>query len=214
MGDLKTIIRIGPSSIQRLTLSAGLGNVKPVQAGNNNPYAGNVPSGPVPDQALYTSILGTPVFCDLSLGDTTNPGANTYIDNNGIQRTFDPMTFATVLMTINQCKNIEKTKIQGRDGTIKEYIGLSDYLVTINGILPGSNGVYPKDDVAALKQILTAPIALVAVSWWLQVWDIHYLVIDDFDVPQLPGEQSQQTFSLRASSDALQEIQFIPGANS
>jgi hypothetical protein len=213
MGDINTIIRIGASPVETLTTQFGIQNIKPIQGNSNNPYLGKLPSGPTPDPALYMGVLGTPIFSDLTLGDTANSGANTYTDNNGILRTFQPMTFATVLMTINQAKNQEKTKIQGRDGTIKEYIGLGDYIVTINGILPGSNGVYPRDDVAALKQILAAPLALVATSWWLQLFDISYLVIDDFGIPQLPGEQSQQSFSLHTSSDALAEIQFIPGAN-
>jgi hypothetical protein len=213
MGDISTIIQIGPSSLKQLSASSGIPKVQPLQRDNNNPYDGAIPAALTPDSPLYMSILGTPIFSDITLGDFTNAGANTFTDNNGVRRSFRPMTFATVLMTINQVKNIEKTTIQGRDGTIKEYIGMGDFAVTINGILPGSNGVYPRDDVAALQAILAAPVALVATSWWLQLFNIHYLVVDDFDVPQLPGEQSQQSFSIHCSSDALQEIIFIPGAN-
>lgn len=212
MADLTPIIRIGATSLQRLAETFAIQGLKPIQGSGKNPYDGKMGPVPVIDQPIATSILGTPVFCDLTLGDPVNQAANSFTDNNGVRRTFKAMNFQTILMTIDQTKNIEKTKIQGLDGEIKEYIGMGDYQVTINGIIPGGNGIYPRDDVNTLNQLLSAPIALVAISWWLQLFNIHNLVIDDFNAAQLPGEQSQQAFSIHASSDQNYEAQFIPGA--
>jgi len=212
MADINTVIQVGATGIQRLVTEFGVQSIQPIQGTGKNPYVGKTGQPPVPDDPLYNSILGTPIYCDLTLGDPTNAAANAWTNNDGIQKSFKAMTFATILMTIDQTKVVERTSIRGRDGTVKEYIGMDDYQVTINGIIPGSNGVYPRSDVASLKQLLEAPIALVATSWWLQLFDIHYLVIDDFCIPQLPGEQSQQTFSIHAMSDSQLEVLFIPGA--
>lgn len=206
------VVRIGVSSLTRLNTQFNVQNLKVIQGTGENPYDGKIPTGLAPDDPLYQSLLGTPIYADLTLGDAINPNANSYTDTSGIVRRFNAITFATVLITIAQSKKIVKTEIQGRDGTIKEYIGKDDYVVTINGILPGSNGRYPRDDVSSLNQLLDAPITIAAVSWWLQLFNIHSLVIQDFNIPQLPGDYSQQSFSITALSDAAQEIKFIPGA--
>ena len=148
----------------------------------------------------------------LTLGDTINTSANRYTDNNGVVRQFTAMTFATVLLTVQQDKKIVTTEIPGRDGTVKEYIGMDDFQISINGIIPGTNGHYPADEVNQLNQLVKAPIAIAAVSWWLQIWDIHNIVIKSFNIPQLPGGYSEQSFSITALSDTAQELKFIPGA--
>lgn len=212
MADVNTILQIGASGIKRLTTAFEIQSIQPIRGTGKNPYEGKTGEAPALDEPLRRSILGTPIFCDLTLGDPNNAHANAWTDNDGFLHSFKPVIFETLLMTIEQAKEIEVTAIQGRKGKVKEYIALDDYQVTINGILPGSNGVYPRGDVSQLQQLLEAPIALVTTSWWLQLFNIHYLVIKDFSFPQLPGEQSQQVFSIHAMSDDLLEIQFIPGA--
>lgn len=159
------------------------------------------------DKALYSSVLGTPVLADLTLGNPKDGAVNSYADDNGNIIAFPTIKFVTVLITINQTKNIVKTQIQGRAGTVKEYVGLGDYQVTINGILTNLNGSYPKDQLVALKDLLTAPISIEATSWFLQIFGIDYLVIDSFDIEQGEGEYSQQAFSISASSD--NEVQLV-----
>lgn len=212
MGDKDQIIRIGVTGLGRLATAFNLQNIKIIQGSGKNPYEGKIHANPETDLPLYYSTLGTPIFADITLGDPTNENKNSYTDPGGFPRRFNAMTFATVLLTILQTKNIVTTDIQGRDGSIKEYIGLGDYQVTINGIIPGSNGHYPDQEVNQLYQILRAPIAIDATSWWLQIFNIQFLVIKDFTIPQLPGEYSQQSFSINAVSDFQQEIKFIPGA--
>lgn len=153
------------------------------------------------DKPLYTSALGTPVLADLTFG-IGEPGAiNTYTDESGNQGSFETVRLETVLISLNQSKNIVKTQIQGRAGTIKEYVGLGDYSLSINGILTGSNGSYPKDQLMALKTVLTAPISIPVVSWYLQMFDIDFIVIDGFDADQAEGAYSQQAFTINACSD-------------
>ena len=93
------------------------------------------------DKPVSFSSLGTPVFSNLQFL------ADEYTDSYGKVTSFQTITFDAVIMTVNQQKNIVTTQIQGRDGTVKEEIGMGDYTITINGIITGKNGHYPIDEV-------------------------------------------------------------------
>ncbi|HVW98854.1 MAG TPA: DUF6046 domain-containing protein [Candidatus Babeliaceae bacterium] len=173
-----------------------------------NPYRGE-PTG-LTDNPIGTSDLGTPYYSDLTIK------GGSYTDNNGKTLQYPGLQLVTVVMTVNQAKNIITTSIQGMDGTVKEYIGMGDYEVTINGIITPTqqvgttnvpaNGVYPKNDVTTLKKILDAPVALEVTSWYLQMLGIYNLVVKDYNIPQIQGGYSQQPFTIRALSDKPIEI--------
>ncbi len=162
-----------------------------------------IPAQAAGDKELYRSKLGTPVYTNLQFT------GKTYEDQYGKTRTFKTLTFDAVLITVSQSKNIITTAIQGRDGTVKEYIGMGDYIITIQGIITAENGRYPIDEVRDLKQMLDAPIAVEVVSWYLQNLDIANIVIKDYDIPQQEGGYSFQRFTINALSDTPQEIQIF-----
>lgn len=168
---------------------------------NDNPYIGRIPEGVLPDPAMYMSSLGTPVVADIVF-----QGGTYTDDQTGKQITFDEITLATVLVTVSQPKRVIRTEIQGRNGSVKEYIGMDDYQVTINGIITGTNGTFPFQEVAALHNVLKAPITLPVVSAYLQLFDIFNLVIIDFSFDQEPGGYSKQSFVINAISDAPVEL--------
>lgn len=173
------------------------------QPTTENPYSSKISQAVTIDPELYKSALGTPVLTDLQfIGQT-------WTDQYGVTRTFKTLTFQAVLITVNQSKNIVLTDIQGRDGTVKEYIGMGDYAITINGIIAGPNGHYPKDEVKDLKRMLDANIAVSVVSWYLQNLDVSSIVIKDYEIPQTQGGYSYQNFSVSALSDTPTEIQIF-----
>lgn len=161
-----------------------------------NPYDGKINQTTSVDPALYKSALGTPVVTNVILR-----GGSYKIAATGQQITFNDITLDTVLMTVSQAKKIVTTEIQGYDGTVKEYIGMDDYQVTINGIIAGLNGQYPQDVVNALHQLAKAPIAIKVTSRYLQNLDINMLVIKDFSYDQEAGGYSKQNFTLSCMSD-------------
>jgi hypothetical protein len=168
---------------------------------DNNPYASRIPQGVDPDPAMYLSPLGTPVVADIVFQ------GGTYTDNDtGKSVTFSDITLATVLVTLAQPKRIVRTEIQGRDGSVKEYIGMDDYQVTINGLITGTNGTFPFQDVAALHAICKAPVTIPVISAYLQLFDIFNLVIVDFAFDQEPGGYSKQAFNLNCISDKPVEL--------
>jgi hypothetical protein len=168
---------------------------------NDNPYTGKIPQGVDPDPAMYLSPLGTPVVADIVF-----EGGTYTDDKTGRLVTFKTVTLATVLVTVTQPKRIVRTEIQGENGSVKEYIGMDDFQISINGIIAGTNGSYPFQEVAALHDILRAPITIPIVSAYLQLFDIFSLVITDYNFDQEPGGYSKQTFTINAISDKPVEL--------
>ena len=168
---------------------------------NDNPYVGKIPQGVDPDPAMYLSALGTPVVADIVF-----EGGTYTDDETGRQITFQSVTLATVLVAISQPKRIIRTEIQGRDGSVKEYIGMDDYQISIQGVITGTNGTYPHLEVAELHKVLKAPITIPVVSAYLQLFDIFNLVVVDFSFDQEPGGYSKQNFIINAISDKPVEL--------
>lgn len=146
-----------------------------------------IEQGSAKDKPLYNSELGTQVYGDLTF--TSDTGA------------FETQTYAAVLITVSQTKNIVRTEIQERDFTVKEYIGLGDYQITITGVITGANGVHPADKIAKLRKMLNSKESIPVASAWLQNLGIFNITIESYELPQDAGGYSYQTFSINALSD-------------
>lgn len=147
---------------------------------------------------LRKSKLGTAIFSDLQFGDI--------FDENGvlidIHRPVD-----TALFSVQQVKNVVRTNINGRDGTIKEYIGMGDYQINIKGVICGENGVYPSEDVENLMKFMIYGQSIPIDSKFLnEVFDIFEIVVLDYDIPQTEGGQSYQKFEINCVSEKPVEI--------
>jgi uncharacterized protein DUF6046 len=139
-----------------------------------------------------TSKLGTAIFSDLQ-----------FIEIGG----FKHIPIDCVLFNVRQSKNIVITNIQGRDGSIKEYIGLSDYEINIKGVILGDNGVYPFDQVSNLVEFLRYDQSIGIVSQYLNnIFDINEIVIKEYAFEQEEGSQSYQKFEILAYSEKPVEI--------
>lgn len=187
--------------IQQLIRIYNLNNVENLKV-IDNPYTGKINQDNDKDPELYKSLLGTPVVINLKLE------AVRYTDfTTGRTVSTSELIFDTILCTVSQAKRIKTTEIQGADGTVKEYIGLDDYNVQINGIICGSNGKHPAAEVTALKQMLDAPVPIPVVSSFLNRLNIYNIVVMDYTLPQEAGGYSKQDFSIMALSDKPLELQ-------
>jgi len=163
------------SNFQLIANSFGLGAVKPkvYAAGIGEPLASNAADFPDAEVTIttrlntgsstqeVTSYLGTPVFADLTLK---------------LDEQDDGLNIQTVLFDVDQQRNIITTAVQGRNGTIKEYISDGDYSVTIRGILVDEDPyTYPATQMQELLALLQAPQSLVAVSGFLQLFMCRHL---------------------------------------
>ncbi len=158
-----------------------------------------------PDPGLgYKSALGSPVLIDLTFH------GQTYQNELGQTFTFPDITLETVLLNMGQTKNIVKTQVQGRRGTVKQYISLGDYILTINAIICGNNGVYPRSDVQSMITMLECPNPITITSWYLNMFLISSIVIDEYDCNQDEGQYSRQAISITACSDYEVNLRFRP----
>ena len=174
-------------------------------ANRPNPYAGQIDQLSLKSKELYKSTLGTPVFIDVTFGDSKNP--TVYKDlktGNDVQ--LPVMTFQAILCSVVFPRNIVKTEIQGRNGTVKEYIGEGDATLSFRGIITGLNGQYPSGEVAQLRTLSLAPVPVPVISEFLNNLDIYTVVFEDRSFEQDEGGYSYQTFSLNAISDTPQEL--------
>lgn len=115
------------------------------------------------DEEMYGAkgnLLGAPVF-DAVVFKKPNGDATLSSQNNGGQITDEDLTLPIALITITQEKNIVKTAIQGRNGTIKEYVSDGDFSVNIKDVIVGVDSNKPP--VAELKKLdtfCTSPLTL------------------------------------------------------
>ena len=150
-------------------------------------------------------MFGTPVFSNLEI----KPFSYDTLDGENIQIA-NGIIIDTVLFTVTQTKNIVKTPIQGRNGTVKEYVSDGDYLIEISGAIVSPDRTYPQTEVNELIQILKAPLAIPAdslISEFLNWFDIHSIVVESYDIPQTEGTRNQQEFRISAVSDIPVELE-------
>lgn len=173
----------------------------------------NVPGLPIDtneigrDKPLYNSQFGTPVFSDL------NVQSGSYL-KNGQTFNFEEIKIDLALFTVSQRKNIQMTAIQGRDGTVKEYIADGDYDINIKGIITSTNNSFPLEAFRALKNVLKAPIPLVVNSWYLNEFGIFNIVVTEYEFIQEPGKFSAQAFNIHAVSDTPIELSLSNNSSS
>ena len=124
-------------------------------------------------------------------------GAVQFTDIDGLD-----MVISSVLMDVTQERNIIVTNIQGRDGSVKEYISNGDYTVVLRGaIVQVDANSYPKTEVERLHNILKQKISIPVVSGFLDQFGIRNLTVLSFSFPQKEGFNNTQLFEIRAISD-------------
>ena len=183
------------------------------------------------DEDTPISYLGTPILDPF----TFNGGNFEKRDDSGniIKVPFPDergadglgLVIPNMIIEVNQTKNIITTPIQGRDGTVKEFISRGDYLITLSGIITGQmdeqtgqirdiGNVYPTADVQKLITICEVPDSLEVTSDFLGFFlkEDSRVVITNYNIPQQIGVRNFQTFTINMLSDTpinLNELQPI-----
>lgn len=108
--------------------------------------------------------------------------------------------------TITMEKNIVQTALQGRSGTIKEYINDGDYQVEIAAGLTAECDEYPKEEIQKLMAFLhTNDSLLVDEESFLGLFGITNLIVKSYCVNQ-ETHSNRQTFTICCLSDTAYEI--------
>jgi len=170
------------------------------------PY-GEIQAEPA-DQAQFESYLGTPVWTPLEFLKTSGTSLDNSLGvgrSNGNSDTL--LRIDTVLIVVNQTKNIIKTPIQGRNGTVKEYISMGDFEINIKGAIVSPYPlVYPKEDVSLFVELMNLPKPIPIASEFLRLFEIDVLVVENYSVAEKLGSRNEVPFEITAISDKADEV--------
>ena len=115
------------------------------------------------------------------------------------------ITLTECICVVTLEKNIVQTALQGRNGTIKEYISNNDYQIEIAGGIVGECDQYPQGELRDLMKMLQAndPI-LVGDDSFLSLFGITNLVVKSYAFQQ-QTHSNRQGFTLWCLSDTANE---------
>ena len=122
------------------------------------------------------------------------------------------------IITINQEKNIVTTPLQGRDGTIKEYVSDGDFNITVDAGIstysPDEENYldYPIEEVEKLMDFLNAKENIGVQSDFLQVFGINSVVVKSYSLQQ-ETHSNRQSINIQMLSDRPYEIKLKEADN-
>lgn len=135
------------------------------------------------------SDLGTPVFSDVLL-------------HKQDQQEFEGVQLVNCLVEVEQSKNIIRTTVQGRNGTVKEYISDGDYIINLKGAITRTfKSNYPKEEMIQFLELLKQNKSLKVLSEYLLMFGVYEVVVDRYKMGQESGSQNMQKFEINCSSD-------------
>jgi hypothetical protein len=127
------------------------------------------------------------------------------------------VTIVECVITVSQERNIVATAIQGRDGTVKEYVSDGDYSVEVSAaLLPYAGGNadggfenvedrYPLSEMEDLLALLKAKEALDVQSDFLTLFGVESAVVKAYSFAQ-ETHSNRQAFTLSLLSDEPFEV--------
>lgn len=193
MPDFRLVLRtLGLQGLKPVVYRLQRGRQAPAGVDTRYPEQGDAGLGlNIAGEEARRSYLGTPVFSDISIPRDGRPD----------------LLLETVLIEVSMRKNIVTTMVQGRPGTVKEYISDGDYDVRIRGVLvePGSSQ-FPVQQVRDLHEVLRRSEAIAVVADYLRFFDIYNLVVTSYAFGQAEGYQNVQQFELTCISDNPEEL--------
>jgi hypothetical protein len=149
---------------------------------------------PTNNELTRVSVMGTPVWDFIDLKPS-------YIEGTGEQ--FDGYSFPleTTIEPVRP-KKIVETDIFGRDGDVEELIGLSDWELTIRGLVINYESKdYPEQQVKELKRVCELKTSLLECEGTLlTMLDINYMSIHRLRLVPSIGFDNIQAFEIDAKS--------------
>ncbi|MBO4233905.1 hypothetical protein FO675_06255 [Riemerella anatipestifer] len=113
-------------------------------------------------------------------------------------------------IAVNLIKNVVKTPVSERVGTVKEIFNIDDYKFTIRGFVIGKNRKVPEDDIANLKNLFETgdPVELHGGYPEIFLEKNCNVVITSLEFPEVQGKTYWiRPFTLTCESDFVQELE-------
>lgn len=158
---------------------------------------------------------------------------DSYIDENGVSAPAGGIVLQNILLTINQPKIIERTRVPGKKGRVKQFIGEDDFEIQAIGkviappegytgsyntadggkIYPEGQfdaGVRPQEEIMQLIRVLNAQVECDIYSPFLNLFNIDRIVVGPYSFPQEEGKLDNQLIKFTMWSD--EEFDVTTGA--
>lgn len=191
--------------VKLIAKGAGLGLIKPKFFVVDEEKISKEQINLAKKQAVKSSYFGLPVWGNFQILPVS------YTDDIGNTITLDtPLDVEIALFDISQYKNIVKTEIAGANtGSVKEYIGLSDYSINIKGSIVDNLADGSFDEkVKLLIDYCEAPIQLNVTGDFLDYFSIKTLVIESYKITQREGVLNLVDYELTCLSDSPFQLQY------
>lgn len=151
---------------------------------------------------VKSQMLGTPVVDQFIIKREIDTLTNFFPQTSPNYAKFDAAT-----IVINQTRNIVKTPIQGRNGSVLEYISDDNYEINVKAIMCGLDpDTAPLTELEQLLGLLTEPNELVLSCDFLTTFSIQYAVPMSYTVTQIEGSVNQIQIDMRFISDEALEL--------
>ncbi|MBP7174005.1 MAG: hypothetical protein KBA33_08085 [Cloacibacterium sp.] len=170
---------------------------------------------------------GNPVFNEIA-----DIEGKPWLTTLGLEYGGKTFEFIECIVTINQEKNIITTALQGRDGTIKEYISDGDYSITVDAAInnyqeisippltpysmpiefTNSSFEYPLEKLKELQSFLKTPDSLNIQCDLLEVFKVRSVVVKSFNLQQ-ETHSNRQSIQIQLLSDEPYEIKLKQDEN-
>jgi hypothetical protein len=157
------------------------------------------------DELMFTelSALGTPIIEPVTLVIPGKDSAYMAADDNGVRLPLPPAT----MIDFSRAKRIVQTEVQGRDGSVKELIGMSDWMLRIRGVIVGDGYDYPYREVGRLRDFFEYGGVVQVEARICETLGIREAVMTNLDLPRLEGFVNMQPFTLELMADLAVELE-------
>lgn len=145
-----------------------------------------------------TSSLGSPMY------DKDSKGREYYLPVK-IEDFYLPYP----VVSIRGRKTIVDTPMVERDGSVKEFISMEDYSITIRGFIVDDNHFFPEDKIIKLRDLWERKEALKINNALTNIFlkGGQKVVIVDMDIPEVIGSKGVRPYTLELVSDLELEIE-------
>lgn len=159
-------------------------------------YSADIPDG--------HSLLGTPIYDRVTFYGNGPGGSIMYYDIATKKPVVVPkLNIDIALINVTKVIQVVKTNVAGANGTVKQYISLGDYQVSINGVFTSEvPDTRPEDVLRQLNLLTSCPTEVQVGSHFLSTFGITCVVFDgeqNFNMEE--SQRDVQRFTLNCLSE-------------
>ena len=131
-----------------------------------------------------------------------------YLNEENVNTFFQGIEFPSAIVEVSATQLWAKNKVNGRQGTVKQFLGLGDYEISVEAVVVSENGRdYPEKQMKTWQNIFQVGKELSVTYQHLQVFGIDTVIINSFTINQKKGHEGTYEFSFSLSSHSTINLQ-------